>query len=178
MYYPKTTFGYGLNVKAIDEIIEKWPNTKYILTIDNGINTKVATDYAYKKGIKVIVTDHHEPKDGEFPDKAIAVVNPNRIDKPETYPFKGISGAEVVWKIMQLMQTNIVQIKRPTRRRFGIFIRYQYYFRCHACFKMRIAVFYVRLTKNLVTKITLSLKLCNQTCVCHISYCLMAFTIL
>lgn len=113
LYYPKTKFGYGLNVKAVDEIIEKWPNTKYILTIDNGINTKVATDYAYEKGIKVIVTDHHEPKDGEFPDKAIAVVNPNRIDKPETYPFKGISGTEVVWKIMQAYADKYCPDKRP-----------------------------------------------------------------
>ena len=100
LYYPKTTFGYGLNPKAIDEIIEKWPNTKYILTVDNGINTKIATDYAYDKGIKVIVTDHHEPKNELFPDKALAVVNPNRIDKEETYPFKGISGTEVIWKVM------------------------------------------------------------------------------
>lgn len=100
IYYPRTELGYGLNPRAVDEIIEQWPNTKYILTTDNGINTKVATDYAFEKGIRVIVTDHHEPKEGEFPDKALAVVNPNRIDKEETYPFKGISGTEVVWKIM------------------------------------------------------------------------------
>ena len=100
LYYPKPSNGYGLSIIAVKEILKLWPDTKYILTVDNGINTKEAVDFAHNHNVKVIVTDHHEPKAALFPDKAIAVVNPNRIDKDETYPFHSISGTEVIWKLM------------------------------------------------------------------------------
>lgn len=106
LYYPKPSDGYGLSIISVDKILEKWPDVKYILTADNGINTKPAVDYAYEKGILTIVTDHHEPKPELFPDKAIAVVNPNRIDKEETYPFHDISGAQVIWKLMRAYAKN------------------------------------------------------------------------
>lgn len=101
LYYPKTSLGYGMSKASVDEVMELWPDTEYILTCDNGINTKTAVDYAYSLGVKTIVTDHHVGNIELYPDKALAVVNPNRVDKEETYPFKGISGAEVSWKIMQ-----------------------------------------------------------------------------
>ena len=50
--------GYGLNTAMVEEIANK----KYdiIICIDNGINANDAIDLANKKGIEVIVLDHHE----------------------------------------------------------------------------------------------------------------------
>lgn len=49
--------GYGLS----DKIIERISGTNLIITVDNGISSLAAIELAKKKGIDVIVTDHHEP---------------------------------------------------------------------------------------------------------------------
>lgn len=51
--------GYGLSVKGIDNVLEKYPDTKLIITVDNGIVAHDAVAFANTKGIDVIVTDHH-----------------------------------------------------------------------------------------------------------------------
>ena len=50
--------GYGLSEAGIDAIVEKY-NPKCIITVDNGISAHDAIAYAKKKGIDVVVTDHH-----------------------------------------------------------------------------------------------------------------------
>lgn len=47
--------GYGLSKAGIDNI-----DAKLIIAVDSGIVAHEAIDYAHKKGIKVIVIDHHE----------------------------------------------------------------------------------------------------------------------
>ena len=47
-------------------------------------------------GIDVVITDHHKQGD-ELPE-AYAIVNPNRHEC--TYPFKGISGVGVAYKVI------------------------------------------------------------------------------
>ncbi len=51
--------GYGLSIKGIDYILENAPETKLIITVDNGIVANEAVDYAVSRGLDVIVTDHH-----------------------------------------------------------------------------------------------------------------------
>ena len=51
--------GYGLSIKGIDNILSENALTKLIITVDNGIVAYDAVEYANKKGIDVIVTDHH-----------------------------------------------------------------------------------------------------------------------
>lgn len=55
--------GYGLSKKGIDNVLLKYPDTKLIITVDNGIVAYDATSYAKMKGIDVIVTDHHTKGD-------------------------------------------------------------------------------------------------------------------
>ena len=89
--------GYGLSKKVIDKVIAKNPKVQTIITCDNGIVAFDAVQYAKMKGIEVIITDHHKAKeDGTLPDTDI-IVNPNRLD--DDYPFKGISGTIVVYKL-------------------------------------------------------------------------------
>jgi len=52
----------GLSPQGIDEIIVlKNKKPGLIITVDNGISAFKGTDYANKKGIDVIITDHHQP---------------------------------------------------------------------------------------------------------------------
>jgi single-stranded-DNA-specific exonuclease len=51
--------GYGLSVKGIDNLLKQDKDVSLIITVDNGIVANDAIDYANKKGIDVIVTDHH-----------------------------------------------------------------------------------------------------------------------
>ena len=87
--------GYGLNRVAIEEISQK--GYTLMITVDCGISGKEEIDFANKLGIETIITDHHEQSD-ELP-KAYAVVNPKRKDN--TYPFRGLAGVGVVFKLIQ-----------------------------------------------------------------------------
>lgn len=53
--------GYGLSIKAIENVLLQYPSTKLIITVDNGIVAHEAVDFANTKGIDVIITDHHVP---------------------------------------------------------------------------------------------------------------------
>lgn len=87
--------GYGLSRNLVDKAILQNPKTNVLITVDNGIVANEAIDYAHMRGLRVYITDHHQ---GQLPvPNADVIVNPNAIDDP--YPFKGISGATVIWKL-------------------------------------------------------------------------------
>lgn len=89
--------GYGISPKVIDNILLKNPKVDALITCDNGIVAFEAAEYAKQKGLMMLVTDHHlASEDGKLPD-VVAAVNPNRVD--DDYPFKGISGTVVVYKL-------------------------------------------------------------------------------
>lgn len=93
------TQGYGMMPSGVDAILEMYPDTKLIITTDNGIMAFEGVRYAIEKGLKVIVTDHHEQGDTLPP--AHAIVDPKRKDCD--YPFKGLCGAGVAFKLMLLL---------------------------------------------------------------------------
>lgn len=95
--------GYGMMISGVDEILEKHPNVKLIITADNGIMAFEGIDYAKSKGIKVVVTDHHE-QSATLPN-ADAIVDPKRHDCE--YPCKDLCGAGVVYKLMLLLYYNM-----------------------------------------------------------------------
>ena len=93
--------GYGLCKSGIDEICKLYPDVKLIVTVDNGISAFNGAEYAKNKGLNLIITDHHEPNaDGSVP-LSDAVVNPKQ--KNCKYPFKGLCGAGVIWKVLFLL---------------------------------------------------------------------------
>ncbi|MDE2588104.1 MAG: single-stranded-DNA-specific exonuclease RecJ, partial [Patescibacteria group bacterium] len=51
--------GYGLSIKGIENVLTQFPDTRLIITVDNGIVANEAVAFANKKGIDVIITDHH-----------------------------------------------------------------------------------------------------------------------
>ena len=93
--------GYGLKKETLEEIAKK--NYDLMITVDCGISAIEEVDFANKLGIKTIITDHHETLD-EIP-KAIAVVNPKRRDN--VYPFRGLAGVGVVFKLIQAISIKL-----------------------------------------------------------------------
>ncbi len=89
-YIPKRhDEGYGLNESAIREIAG-WAGL--LITVDCGVTAVEMVDLCGALGLKVIVTDHHQP--GELlPD--CPVVNPLL----DGYPFPSLCGAGVAFKL-------------------------------------------------------------------------------
>lgn len=80
--------GYGLNPAILDRI-----KADVIITVDNGISAFEAADICKKKGIDLIITDHHTPSE-QLPD-AYAILNPKQEDC--SFPNSEICGAQVAW---------------------------------------------------------------------------------
>lgn len=89
--------GYGLNRGALDKAKES--GVALIVTVDTGISAVDEIAYATELGIDVVVTDHHEPP--ELLPQALAIVNPKKPGCP--YPFKGLAGAGVAFKLAQAL---------------------------------------------------------------------------
>ncbi len=98
-YYIPSRFeeGYGLNMEAIKRIADK--GTDLIITVDCGSVSPGEVEYAKSLGMKVVVTDHHTITD-EMAD--CLVINPKRGE--DKYPFKGLSGCGVAFKMAQIIQ--------------------------------------------------------------------------
>ena len=109
--------GYGLSDSLVEEAAAD--GVGLIVTCDNGISAAPQVDKANSLGMDVIVTDHHEvpfetDADGKHLQtlpEALAVVNPKRDDC--TYPFKGICGAMVAYKLMQAVLELLKQNAGP-----------------------------------------------------------------
>jgi single-stranded-DNA-specific exonuclease len=93
----RQTDGYGLQVSSIKKAEEF--RTQLLITVDNGITSVEAVKAANAIGIDVVILDHHG-QEGDLPE-AVAVVNPNR--KGCSYPFKGLCGAGVVYKLFHAL---------------------------------------------------------------------------
>ena len=93
--------GYGIKPEGVDEVLKKYPEAKLLVTSDNGIVGFEGIQHAIDCGLEVCVTDHHMPSsDGRLPECS-GVVDPHRAD--ETYPFDGLCGAGVIWKVCTLV---------------------------------------------------------------------------
>jgi len=86
---------YGVSMAGIDHAIAN--GTKLVIAMDCGVNARAQVARAKAHGIDFIIYDHHLP-DGPLP-AAIAVLDPMRPDC--TYPFKGLSGYGVAFKLAQ-----------------------------------------------------------------------------
>ena len=98
--------GYGLNIDLIERAYKDGIDT--IITCDNGIAASEEIAYGKRLGMTIIVTDHHEipyeDADGKrryILPPAEAVVDPKQEDC--IYPFKGLCGAAVAYKLVETM---------------------------------------------------------------------------
>ncbi|TSA45429.1 single-stranded-DNA-specific exonuclease RecJ, partial [bacterium] len=100
--------GYGLNKKALDMIKADY-GASLLITVDCGISNKDEIAYAQKKGMEVIVIDHHSiPK--ALPQNCI-LINPKLPG--QKYPFKDLAGVGVVFKFAQALWGEIIPESEP-----------------------------------------------------------------
>lgn len=93
--------GYGMNMEAAKEFIKK--KFQLVITCDCGTTSVEEVSELQKNGIDVIVTDHHvQTNDGP---PAFAILNPARAD--ESYPFKGLVGTGVTFKLAQAVYVKL-----------------------------------------------------------------------
>jgi single-stranded-DNA-specific exonuclease len=87
--------GYGINRDGVQHAIDT--NVDLIVSVDCGITAIEEAKTVRENGIDLIICDHHNVAD-ELPD-ATAVLDPKRNDC--SYPFDGLSGAGVGFKLVQ-----------------------------------------------------------------------------
>lgn len=101
-------YGYGLTPEIVALAVrEKSPDI--IVTVDNGIASIDGVAEANRRGIDVVVTDHHLPAD-TLP-KARVIVNPNQPDCG--FPSKNLAGVGVMFYVLLAL--------RAEMRKRGIF---------------------------------------------------------
>ncbi len=89
--------GYGLSARGID--IAKERGVRLLIAVDCGVTAVGQVETARTAGIDVIICDHHEPSD-TLPN-AFALLDP--IKPGCAYPYKGLSGCGVAFKLVQAL---------------------------------------------------------------------------
>ncbi|QIZ52441.1 single-stranded-DNA-specific exonuclease RecJ [Dickeya zeae] len=93
--------GYGLSPEVVAQAAAK--GAELIVTVDNGISSHAGVDDAHRRGIEVVVTDHHLP--GDTLPAAEAMVNPNLVDC--TFPSKALAGVGVAFYLMMALRARL-----------------------------------------------------------------------
>ncbi|PIE56804.1 MAG: single-stranded-DNA-specific exonuclease RecJ [Desulfobulbus propionicus] len=96
---------YGLSPLSIEKLCQG--KQGLIITVDCGISNNDAVQFARKKGLKVIITDHHEPP-AELPE-AEAIVNPKISHS--LFPYRYLSGVGVAFFLLIALRSKLVQHK-------------------------------------------------------------------
>lgn len=98
--------GYGLTPSVVDEAIRK-KNPDLIITVDNGISSHAGVDHANKKGVRVLVTDHHLP--GDTLPNAECIVNPNQPGCE--FNSKSICGCGVMFYVLAALRQHMIDLE-------------------------------------------------------------------
>ncbi len=89
--------GYGLKITKLDELKKSF-KYKLLITVDFGIKATDEIKELHKKGIDIIVTDHHEPDDN-IPKDVVTIINPKLPGSG--YEDEPLAGVGVVFKLIQ-----------------------------------------------------------------------------
>ena len=100
--------GYGLKRAAIERFAAE--GTSLVITVDCGIASVTEAETIKQLGMQLIVTDHHQL--GDAIPQAVAIIHPGLPGHP--YPFAGLSGAGVAFKLAWALCQNKSGGKRVT----------------------------------------------------------------
>ena len=89
--------GYG--IKEAHLPIAKERGARLIISVDSGIKAVDFVAKAKKDGLDMIITDHHQP--GDNLPEPVALLNP--VLKESGYPYPGLAGVGVVFKLLQAL---------------------------------------------------------------------------
>ncbi|HEX9951566.1 MAG TPA: single-stranded-DNA-specific exonuclease RecJ [Rubricoccaceae bacterium] len=91
--------GYGLSKAGLDIAVSR--GCTLVVALDCGITANAEADYARAVGLDLVICDHHTA--GPVLPDAVAVLDPKRPDCD--YPFDGLSGCGVGFKLIQAVLT-------------------------------------------------------------------------
>ena len=94
-------FGYGLTPEIVAVAAERDPSL--LLTVDNGVSSVEGVAEANRRGIEVLVTDHHLPG-ATLPDAA-SILNPNLLDSDFGSP--NLAGVGVAFYLMAALARHL-----------------------------------------------------------------------
>ncbi|MFZ2187675.1 MAG: single-stranded-DNA-specific exonuclease RecJ [Candidatus Moraniibacteriota bacterium] len=98
VYLPeKSSEGHGFNMQALDFFEHE--GARLIMTLDCGMANHAEIAEAKRRGIDVIVIDHHHVP--RVLPEAFAIINPKL--ESETYPFRELCGAGTSFKVAQAL---------------------------------------------------------------------------
>lgn len=103
--------GYGLTPSVVDEAIQK-KNPDLLVTVDNGIASNEGVEYANKKGLRVLVTDHHLAGDTLPP--AQCIVNPNQPGC--NFKNKSLAGCGVMFYVLAALRQHMIDLEVYTAK--------------------------------------------------------------
>ncbi|MCK5521966.1 MAG: single-stranded-DNA-specific exonuclease RecJ [Thiomargarita sp.] len=104
--------GYGLTPELIEVALEDSflrdtpPSTDspdLLITVDNGISSFSGVSAAKECGMRVLVTDHHLPREN-LPD-ADAIINPKQ--EGDLFPSKNLCGVGVIFYVMMALRARL-----------------------------------------------------------------------
>jgi single-stranded-DNA-specific exonuclease len=101
-YYIPSRFteGYGLNKNAIKKISQ---TADLLIVVDSGTNAFEELAFARKLGLKVIVLDHHEPKNPEWKHEGVYILNP-KLHKNINEVFKHLATVGIVFYLIIMLR--------------------------------------------------------------------------
>jgi single-stranded-DNA-specific exonuclease len=102
--------GYGLNDEALKTLADR--GAQMVITVDCGVASLAEAETARTLGLELIITDHHEM--AERLPNAAAIVHPRLPGT--TYPFGGLCGAGVAFKLAWAICQRANQAKRVSER--------------------------------------------------------------
>ncbi len=106
-FFPnRFTEGYGMTPVSIERMLTEHPDTALVITADNGITSAVEIAELRKRGITVVVTDHHIP--GNSVPDADALVNP-QVAADQRNALLGLSGAGVAFFLSNALVKSAVE---------------------------------------------------------------------
>ena len=95
VYIPdRESEGYGPNIDAMNKLAA---DHHLIICVDCGTDSEKAIRVATDSGVDVIVIDHH--KSETFSESAYAVINPNRFDEKNTFPYLCAAGVVFIFLV-------------------------------------------------------------------------------
>jgi len=94
-------YGYGLTPEIVALAAQRQPDL--IITVDNGISSVAGVEEARRRGIEVLITDHHLP--GAALPPAAVIVNPNQPG--DDFPSKCLAGVGVIFYVMLALRAHL-----------------------------------------------------------------------
>lgn len=87
--------GYGLNLKAIERLVEV-EKAELVITMDTGITANAEAAYCKKNGVEFICTDHHVIQPDKMPD--CVILNPKMHESPE---YQELCGCGITFVLLR-----------------------------------------------------------------------------